>query len=200
MARRSRRHSIRSLTALYLCVTVFYLSHINAADTQKTHSSPSLGIGFKYSSQFLIGKYQKEASPKAGKGSGIESSFNNAIVLVEPKQLRGFPLMAIPVGEVPTISLNLQTGRQATFTKRHFFKENYKTTIGNRTIYRLPGYPGPYGDQAFYYLVSATTGKVLEIIAHRYYFRDDPIGRNEDLPKTNYDSVIEDIIRSLEFK
>lgn len=199
MARLSTRHSIRALTALYLSVTVFYLSYINAADTQKTHSSPSLGIGFKYPSQFLIGKYQKEELPKSMKELGIEPSFNNAIVLVEPKQLRGLPLMAIPVGEVPTISLNLQTGRQATFTRRQFFKENYKTTIGNRTIYRLPGYPGPYGDQAFYYLVPTTTGKVLEITAHRYYFRDGPIGRNEDLPKTNYNSVIEDIIRSLEF-
>lgn len=199
MVRRSSRHSVRALTALYLCVTVFCLSYVSAADTQKMHSSRSLGIRFKYPSQFLVGQYQKKELPEGMKEFGISPSFNKAIVLVEPSQLRGLPLMAIPVGEAPTISLHLQTGRQAAFTRRHFFKENYKTTIGSRAIYRLPGYPGPYGDQAFYYLVPATAGKVLEITAHRYYFRDGPVTRNEDLPRTNYDSVIEGIIRSLEF-
>jgi hypothetical protein len=111
------------------------------------------------------------------KGLDIDSSFNNAIVLIEPKQLREFPLMEIPVGEVPTISFNLLRGTRASFAKRQFFKD----------------------DQAFYYLVPAEMHDVLEIIAHRYYFRDDPIGRIDKLPKTNYDTVIENIVRSMEF-
>jgi hypothetical protein len=185
--------------AFYLCLTIFFPSPVNADDAQKVHSSSSLGIEFRYPSRFLIGKYKKEELIERMKGLDIDSSFNNAIVLIEPKQLREFPLMEIPVGEVPTISFNLLRGTRASFAKRQFFKEVYKVSIGNRTVYRLPGYPGPYGDQAFYYLVPAEMHDVLEIIAHRYYFRDDPIGRIDKLPKTNYDTVIENIVRSMEF-
>jgi hypothetical protein len=57
------------------------------------HSSSSLGIEFRYPSRFLIGKYKKEELIERMKGLDIDSSFNNAIVLIEPKQLREFPLM-----------------------------------------------------------------------------------------------------------
>lgn len=199
MAWRSRKYFKQAIIALCLCVSGFCIGHATAEDVNQKHSSTALGISFEFPSRFLIGEFQKEEQPKGLRDSGIESSFNSSVVLVEPTQLGELPLMAIPVGEVPTISLNLQSGQHASFTKRMFFKGEYEKTIGAHTVYQLPGYPGPYGDQAYYYLIPASADNVLEIMAHRYYFRDGTGGRPEVLPETGYDKYIENIIQSLEF-
>ena len=124
----------------------------------------------------------------------MKPPFENAVVLVEPGQLRGRAPSAVPVGEVPTIAVDVQSGSDAAFKRASFLKSDYAVTIGGRTVYRLPGYPGPYGDQAFYYLIPFTDGRLAEITAHRFYFRDPkPAGATEHA-RTRYDRVIESVI------
>lgn len=178
-----------------------YSNSVIAANALKSHSDPLLKIKFIYPETFLIGRYKKEVLPKGMEERGFESPFAKAIVLIEPKQLRKFSLKAIPVGEVPIISLNLLKGMRSSFTKKQLFKEKYKITIGKHTVYRLPGFPGPYGDQVFYYLLPTPNNNVLEIMAHRYYFRDGPPGQSQikDLPRTEYNRIIERMIQSIKF-
>ena len=56
----------------------------------------------------------------------------------------------------------------------------------------LPGYPGPYGDKALYYLVPLKDGSILEIVAPKSYIED----AQQEQP-THYDTVIRGLIESL---
>ena len=64
-------------------------------------------------------------------------------------------------------------------------------------MYRLPGYPGPYGDQAFYYLIPISEKRIVEAAAHRYYFRSGKKEMSANPPGTDYGAVIESILKSL---
>lgn len=180
---------LRSLF-LMICLLLYPVIFTGCEKEMKTYSNDSLGIEFKYPDRFQIGSYAKVEL-------AIEMPFNNAVVLVEPKQLRDFPLNSIPVGEVPTISLNIPTRSRALAMEELFFKTDFKTQIGKYTVYKFPGSPGPYGDQAFYYLVSLHEHNVLEIMAHRYYFREKGSAPQGGHPKTHYDKDIEELIRTL---
>ena len=78
-------------------------------------------------------------------------------------------------------------------------------------VYKFPGYPGPYGETAFYYLVPLSDGQVFEITGHKERFNATPISAlsTDDGQKnhivnvgspTNYDQVIEGIIPTLTVK
>lgn len=173
-----------------VCLLLYPVIFTGCEKEMKTYSNDSLGIEFKYPDRFQIGSYAKVEL-------AIEMPFNNAVVLVESKQLQDFQLNSIPVGEVPTISLNIPSGSRASAMEELFFKTDFKTQIGGFTVYKLPGIPGPYGDQAFYYLVSLPDHKVLEVMAHRYYFREKGSASQGGHPRTNYDKDIEELIRTL---
>jgi hypothetical protein len=189
---------LRVLVTLSLGIgLVFAAAQLLGGEALRVYSSADLGITFRYPGHLALGRYKPEPEHPALKEMGLESPFNKAVVLVEPKVLGTHPLTAIPVGEVPTISLNKQGGTAVRFSREQFFKKSFERTIGSRAFYQLPGYPGPYGDQGFYYIVPLANDNVLEITAHRYYFREprDASGRH---PETHYDKIIEVIIQHLE--
>jgi len=166
----------------------------------RTVDSAALGLSFSYPAGFQVGRYKEEVLPQKVKDAGIESPFKNAIVLVEPGQLGKYVAEAIPLGAVPTISVDLRTGFKAKILRDDFCKDEYKVTLGKRLAYRLPGAPGPYGDQAFYYLVPAAAGSLVEIEAHRLYFSDQVKTASGGHAETHYDRVIETIIKSLKLR
>ncbi len=166
---------------------------------QLTYTSDKHGLQFQYSNKFKIGEFKKENISKSQAEIGIKSPFNNAIVLIEKSEMKGINIDSIPVGERPTISINLQTGFQASFTIEKFCKDEFKTTIGKYTVFKLPGYPGPYGDQAFYYIIPLSKDKNIEFMAHRYYWKESK-GVDGQYPKTHYDKEIESIIKTLYIK
>jgi hypothetical protein len=176
----------------------------NDNDILKEYISEKFGIRFKYPAKFLIGSYKAEiiepSEEEKASGQKIDSVFfKNNIVLIEPDELRERDINSIPVGEVATISLDLKQGPESQFYKENFFREEWKKKIGEHTVYRLPGAPGPYGDSAFYYLVMVDKG-ILEISAHEGYLRDVDkyVKEGKPLPSTHYDKDIELIIASLE--
>lgn len=120
--------------------------------------------------------------------TGQEPPFKHAVALVEPARLGArAPLDALPVGEIATITVTPSRGQKADFYRRQFFRKEWETTVDGRTVYRLPGFPGPYGDAMFYYLLPLRNDLVVELFAHRRHI--DP-ARAE----TGYDRVIEGII------
>ena len=168
-----------------------------AAET-KTYSNIPLGLKFDYPARFEVGSFKKEPYeyPPELKERGYDPPFENAVVLIEPAQLHGASLNAIPVGDVPALWLEFQTGSRAMFLPS-LFRESYQMRIGQHTVYKFPGYPGPYGDNAWYYVIPVAPAWLLEITGHKYYFLDGSGENGGKGPETHYDEVIENIIRNL---
>ncbi len=149
------------------------------------------GFEFAYPDTLVVGRYKDQMTPEQEarmRETGVENPFKHAIPLVEPGRLgtRG-TLQSIPVGEVATVTVTPTRGQKADFLRRQFFRDQWKTTVGGRKVYRLPGYPGPYGDAAFYYLLPLRDDVVIELFAHRRHI-------DASQAETGYDRVIEGMI------
>lgn len=121
--------------------------------------------------------------------------FPDAAVLVESSQLGNDSPRSIPVGDVPVIILDVKTKDELAFLSRTIPNfESYRTRIAGREVWKLPGFPGAFGDLMFCYLVPiGMGGRSLEIVGHRNYR-----GAYGELgPPTHYDAVIERIIATL---
>ena len=180
---------------------------------QKTYRNERYGFEFKYPQSFLVGKFKQEVSPSSNVPPDIQKklsdlSLNNAIVLVESEQAtlfqnspKAFSVDSIPVGDVPVITIKPITTSadfyRSVYIDREFFSElkfssDYKTKkiqIGNYQVTKLPGYPGPYGDAGYYYLLPISDDLIIEFMAPR-----EKILTNTEMTESHYDKVIEDII------
>lgn len=150
-----------------------------------------LGLRFAPPDSFLVGRFAREVLPKPAVEAGLEPPFADAVVLVEPGVLErhGFDLDSIPVGEVPVIWID-RSDLTAAIAGRMEPETTFTVQAG--AVRRLAGFPGPYGDQAHYYLLDPGDGPYIEVGAHRYHFRDDPPA------ETHYDRVIEAIFPTIE--
>jgi len=186
----SRRAARLAAAALLVAVAAGLV-----AAASKTYRSTEWGFEFSYPDQFAAGRYRETTSPEALarlRETGQESPFAHAIALVEPARLGArAPLDALPVGEIAAITITPARGQKADFYRRHFFRAQWETTIAGRTIYRLPGYPGPYGAEAFYYLLPLRDDLVVEIFAHRRHM-------DQARTDTGYDRVIESMIATFQ--
>jgi hypothetical protein len=189
--------NIKYYIALFL-LHIFLLSCVNVEKSQneisgtKLYKNSELGIEFSYPEKMVIGRYLPE------------EYFENHIVLVEPSVLGNIDPGSIPVGQIPIISLNIQRDEKVLFSDEDFkrfrkFNEIQKFDIGEFEVYKLPGYPGPYGIDAFYYLMQLSNSNVLEIYAHKHYFKTG-IEDNQNLKNTHYDIIIEKIIGTIKLR
>jgi len=160
-----------------------------------------LGISFNRPEGFKLGRFKELPMPPSLEIEGYDSPFKDAAVLVEPAELaspRGqvYSVQAIPVGEVPVIWIDRLRGNRARFN-RSLLREGQAKSIGPLTVYQLPGFPGPYGDSAFYYLIPLEGGDMIEIGAHKFYFRAAHSPARGELGETHYDNIIETLIATL---
>lgn len=161
------------------------------------YRNEKLGFEFRYPPAFVVGAYRDElpADLKARLRQGGGSvPFEHAVVLVERTRLGGRALTALPVGEVTTITIEPAEGVKLGSVSgllRQIYKEAVReVTIGAHRVLQAPGFPGPYGAAAFFYLVPVAEGRALQLYAHRQ-FLEPPRGA------TGYDRVIEQIIATL---
>jgi hypothetical protein len=161
------------------------------AAAPKVYRSAEWGLEFTYPDGFAEGRYKDGLTPEQRarrREAGRDSPFADAIVLVEPWRLgTRAALDAVPVGDVVTITVIPVRGQKADFSRRHLFRKEWETTIDGRTVYRLPGYPAPYGDALFYYLLPLGDDLVVELFGHRRHL-------DHARTETGYDRVIEGII------
>ncbi|MEO8065463.1 MAG: hypothetical protein ABI643_01240 [Candidatus Doudnabacteria bacterium] len=172
---------------------------------QKMYRNQEYGFEFQYPQNFLVGKFKPEVTPSSNVPPDIlekqrDLSFNNAIVLVELEQKalfskspKNFSIDSIPIGEVPTISIKPIT------TSADFYRKNFidsDTTWGGKNIKineyqvtKLPGYPGPYGDAVYYYLLPISDNLIIEFIGFK-----QKILTNTTMTESYYDKIIENII------
>ncbi len=198
-----QRRAYTLVVAIFSAVTMI-LTCVSqgGADAVTNHVVPELGIQFESSSKFLPGRYKTPLPAEIvekNKAQGLAVPFDNTFVLVEQEELAKHSLNAVPPGEVAAISLELRTGSAAQFRKRNFCREDFRQKIGKHVVYKLPAYPGPYGENAFFYLVDLPHG-LLEITAQKTYLRDiqEYVRMKKAPPLTHYDKEIEDIIKSIE--
>jgi hypothetical protein len=183
---------------ILLSLLHFLLSCVNVEKPQneingtKLYKNSELGMEFSYPEKWVIGRYLPE------------EYFEKHIVLVEPSVLGNIDPDSIPVGQLPIISLNIQRDEEVLFSDEDFkrfrkFNEIQVIDIGEFEVYKLPGYPGPYGINAFYYLIQLSNSDVLEIYAHNHYFKTG-IEDNQNFKRTNYDIIIEKLIGTIKFR
>ncbi|NNG16542.1 MAG: hypothetical protein HKM89_08680 [Gemmatimonadales bacterium] len=153
------------------------------------YEAEQLGVRFAYPDSFLAGRFREDPLPPAALDQGMESPFRNAVVLLSRETLGDHDLQAIPVGELPVMWIDRSIVTNGAF--RLFQPDSTYETRG-LSVARFPGFPGPYGDQAHYYVVDFGGGDYVELGAHRYWFR------TEEQVETRYDQVIETIIPTLE--
>jgi hypothetical protein len=157
-----------------------------AAGSSVTRSRVKAGgieFSFELPSDFQVGRFT------AG------DVFPDAAVLVESSQLGDRSPSSIPAGEVPVIFLDVKTKDELAFLRKTIPNfETYCTRIEGREVWKLPAFPGAFGDQMFCYIVPiGMGGRSLEIVGHRHYRG----AYGEVGPPTHYDAVIERIIATL---
>lgn len=161
------------------------------------HRDAQEGFTLRYPPRFVAGAYRSDLPPDLAKtlrASGGRLPFERALVLVEAARLGPRDRAALPVGEITAITVEAQPGPAAA-ARRNLGRQIYGTAIteiaiGPHRVQKFPGFPGPYGSAAFYYLVPLRDGTVLELAGHRA-FLEAPRG------DTGYDAVIEQIIGTL---
>lgn len=175
------------------------------------YRNEKFGFEFQYPASFVIGAYKTETR-LLDEGSREklrmlgedpeerERPFQDAVVLVEPALLGDTPVTEIPVGEVSTIMVYPRTGNKARFYKRLYEGsesiKGQRIAIGPYDVAKFPGAPGPYGENAFYYLLPLSDELVVEFSAHRQRFSN--LSKHERTEgETWYDDIIEQIISTV---
>jgi len=161
------------------------------------HRDGQEGFVLRYPARFVPGAYRNDLSPDLAKtlrAAGGRLPFERALVLVEAARVGSRDRAALPAGEITAITIEPQDGPAAA-ARRDLGRQIYgaaitEITIGPHRVQKFPGFPGPYGSAAFYYLVPLRDGAVLEFTGHRSFI-EAPRG------DTGYDRVIEQIIGTL---
>lgn len=184
------------LPSVALCLLVAGSVHAQNAQWP-LYRNEQAGFELRYPPAFVVGAFKNTLPPDVARTlreAGGRVPFEHALVLVESARAGSRDRTALPVGEVTAISIEPQGAAEAA-ARRDLGRQIYGTAIievpiGAHRVQKFPGFPGPYGTAAFYYLVPLRDGAVLEFTAQRV-FLEPPMG------ETGYDRVIERIIRTL---
>jgi hypothetical protein len=77
-------------------------------------------------------------------------------------------------------------------------KEDFEKKIGSHTVFNFPGFPGPYGENAYFYIVPRGDGSSIGIHAPRFLSKRG-VSLNER-PPSGMDSIIEGLIATMKFE
>ena len=145
---------------------------------------PAFGVRLSIPGDFVAGRFEPH-------GVGF---LDDAAVFVERRLAQGIDPQRIPTGGgVPTVTL-MALDAQDIKIYDMILDESWKTRIGRHEVYKLPGYPGPFGEEGHCYLLKRGDRGLL-VYAHRMHPRD---AAGERAP-THYDWVAEGIIATVEF-
>jgi hypothetical protein len=187
----------RAALLAWLCL-VTIVAAARAQDARwPVYRNDEAGFALRYPPGFVAGACRNDLPPDLARSlreRGGRLPFANALVLVESARLGTRDRSALPSGQITAITIEVQPAAEAA-ARRDLGGKIYgpaivEVTIGAHRVQKLPGFPGPYGTAAFYYLVPLRDGAALELTAHRRYL-EAPAG------DTGYDRLIEQIIGTL---
>jgi hypothetical protein len=146
---------------------------------------PQFGVRFSIPGDFVAGRF----APTTG---GV---LDGAAVFVEQRIAQGIDAQRIPAGAVPVVFIT-RAQREERQVFESILDQSWKTRIGPHEVYKLPGYPAPFGDDAHCYFLPRGNAGGLIMYAHRMRPRD----AEGDRASTHYDWVAEGIIATMEFQ
>ncbi|MBR4190478.1 MAG: hypothetical protein IKQ55_11020 [Kiritimatiellae bacterium] len=166
------------------------------------HHDASIGVRFEHSSQFVpicisapegITPETKAAMEAAGVWPPTE------IVLAEKRLLEGYNPKAVPSDGPSVIRLRrIPSCEVGDFFANCASNANIPLQrIGKNEAYELPGFPGPYGENAFCWLVKVP-GAWWLLSAPRFYDADDNVPASTTPRPTGYDLELRRILETLE--
>lgn len=165
-------------------------SDTHTAEQVQALEFPRIGLRFAVPAGFLVGRFATDPTPPTAVEGEAPSPWENAVVLVEPAQLGRYEIEGVPIGDIPAIWVDRPA--METSVLGRFNEADSTFTVPAGEVYRYPGFPGPYGDQAFYFVVELGEGDYAEVMAHRFLFR------TTDMEPSHYDEAILSILGSLE--
>lgn len=165
----------------------------------------NLGVSFWHSTDFAVVRFALPEMPEEAeeclKAAGIDRS--RRVGLVEKRLLEEFDLPTddVPLGEVPAIMLEHHPACPATDTEEAGLLETGAASvpvqhIGECDAYELPGFPGPYGESAFCWLVPLPDGWLI-LHAPRFFEPDADDDADAAPRPTGYDREIRRILETL---
>ncbi|HSS49978.1 MAG TPA: hypothetical protein VLX28_13665 [Thermoanaerobaculia bacterium] len=172
----TRREYPMNLKSFLLFAPAVLLA-IQAGSAELKYKSERLGLIYEYPQNFVVGHSTETPSEEL-----VEES------LIERRVAAGQDLNALRRYSLQIV-LRRHRGTEAEFDRKFLMKDQFRQQIGAWQVYVFPGAPGPYGDQAFYYLIDLKDQSILEITAARSDWPDKP---------THYDRVIRKLIETLE--
>jgi hypothetical protein len=186
------------LVLAMLCCQLAVVAPVYAEDASwLLYRNDQDGFELRFPPNFVAGTYKSALPPslvREQREAGSQEPFEDAIVLVERARVGPRDLSALPSGEITAVTIEVLPGPAATsrmdLGRQIYGAEVVEVTIGSHRVHRFPGFPGPHGVGAFYYLVPLRNDAALEFTAHRK-FLEPPLG------DTGYDRIIEQIIGTL---
>ena len=159
----------------------------------KRYESAEKKIRFDYPAGFVIGRYDSTADR-----TGF---FTPGIVVIEKSRLADADLQKLKIGSEVVAIIPLKK-KDSTFWRAlgtddaAFWSVSKikpkRVKIGPHTAIKLPGFPGPYGDEALVYLIERPDRTIVLVMGHKR-FTDDA------RTATGYQKVIEGIIKTVVF-
>lgn len=151
----------------------------------------------RFPPNFVPGTYKRGLPPNLARevrDAGSRKPFEEAIVLVDRARAGLRDLSSLPSGEITAVTIEVLSRPEAAsrmaLGRQVYGPEVVEVAIGSQRRHKFPGFPGPNGAGAFYYLVPLRNDAALEFTAHRK-FLEPPLG------DTGYDRVVEQIIGTL---
>jgi hypothetical protein len=193
---------------------IFIFSTLSA--TAATFKKEGVKFSFNYSDDFLLGHHaHRSKNADQHLPPDIKEKFEKddkdrvEVVLIERTIFSDtkvkkpiLNLESLPEGEYPTIIVTYEKGHMAQFMLTRaskLFDPKKKPIIdmkiGPHKVQKWPGYPGPYGDSAYYYVVPIASDEIISFMAAKQTLHNSKL-----YPPTQYDRVIESIIASLTIK
>lgn len=159
----------------------------------KRYESAEKKVRFEYPAEFIAGRYDA-AADRTG-------FFTPGIVLIEKSRLGDADPQALKIG-IEAITIIPLSVKDSTFWRslgavdagfwKEFKVKPQKVAIGRHEATRLPGFPGPYGDNAYVYLVERPDETMVLCMALKQFVDDART-------PTGYDKTIEGIIKTMAF-
>lgn len=181
-----------------LCCQLALVATVSAEDTPwLLYRNDQDGFELRFPPNFVPGTYKRSLPSnfvRELRDPGRREPFEEAIVLVDRARAGLRDLSALPSGEITAVTIEVLSRPEAesriALGRQVYGQEVVEVTIGSQRRHKFPGFPGPNGTGAFYYLVPLRNDTALEFTAHRK-FLEPPLG------DTGYDRVVEQIIGTL---
>ncbi len=185
------RHTLN----MFMAVGSLWLLALPIWASEAGQKAPILDLGdyeLQVPDGFLVGQYEESDADELFPESA--ALIQKVAALIEPEFLGDAALEKLPKEDAVTIEVTVWTDRMTELLES-YLTDAHKVKLGEQEAYNLRGFPGPYGDLAFFYVVPLAEKRLLTFTALRAHVEGELEGQ-----ATGYDQVIESMLRGMRRK